>query len=234
MITSGGSGDGKTTTVANLAAAYGESGCAVLVLSFDFRRLRGRKRGTFGRARGVTDYLAADPPVPLASFVTPTRVPGVSMVPAGSASRPPGGQFAAQQRLLDEARSMAEIVLVDSAPLLASSVNREMATMVDSVVALCRVGRTTTTQAEQCGDLLAKLNAPAIGVVMVGVGAPEGSEYFAYFARRRDLRTETGAPPADPGDEPDDSGVVDDTPVDVTENGDAHLTAPRDVPVDDR
>ena len=40
MITSAGSGDGKTTTVANLAAAYGESGYSVLVLSFDLQRVR--------------------------------------------------------------------------------------------------------------------------------------------------------------------------------------------------
>ena len=59
MITSAGSGDGKTTTVANLAAAYGESGYSVLVLSFDLQRVRGAPASKARRHPGVTEYLAA-------------------------------------------------------------------------------------------------------------------------------------------------------------------------------
>jgi Mrp family chromosome partitioning ATPase/capsular polysaccharide biosynthesis protein len=233
MITSGGSGEGKTTTVANLAAAYGESGCSVLVLSFDLQRRRRRNRARLGRGPGITEYFAADPPIPLADLVVPTRVPGVSRVGVGTAARPPGGQFETQLRLLDEARGLADVIIVDSAPLLASSVNRELATMVDRVVALCRVGRTTTAQAEQCGDLLAQLGAPAIGVVMVGVTAPEGSEYFAYFTRRRELRgaAATGAPTAE---QPPAAAATGASAPAATGNGDVHHATPRDVPVDDR
>lgn len=213
MVTSAGSGDGKTTTVANLASAYAESGRSVLVLSLDVRRGRGRKRTRSGRGSGVTDFLAADPPIPLATLVTDTKVAGVEVIGIGKAGRPPGGQLASQQRLLDEARAMADVVLIDTAPLLASSVNRELATIVDSVVALCRVGRTTTAEAERCGDLLAQIHAPAIGVVMIGVGAPEGSEYFAYFTLRRDRR---------PGAEvatTEDAEATPADPVDVTSEG---------------
>jgi Mrp family chromosome partitioning ATPase len=231
MITSGGSGDGKTTTVANLAAAYGESGRSVLVLSFDFRRLRGRNRAKLSRAAGVTEYLVADPPIPLETLMVDTKVRGVSMVGIGNASRPPGGQFDAQRRLLDEARTLADVVLIDSAPLLASSINRELTTMIDGVVALCRVGRTTIGEAERCGDLLEQLGARAVGVVMIGVSAPEGSEYFAYFTRRRDVRAqvEQAAPVAEP--EPDDVTAAGSAP---TGNGEVRQGTLRDVPADER
>ncbi len=132
-----------------------------------------------------------------------TRVPGVRIVGSGRASRPPGGQFAAQQRLLDEARSIADVVILDTAPLLSSSIGRELATMVDRVVVLCRVGRSTAAEAERVGDLLAQLEAPALGVVLVGVVAPSASEYFGYFNLRRDRRAVAGeqasaaAPPVD-------------------------------------
>ncbi len=105
MITSAGSGDGKTTTVSNLAAAYGESGYSVLMLSFDLQRVRDRQRSRSGRPPGVTEYLAAQTPIPLAQLVTGTNVHGVSMVGIGNAARPPGGQLADQQRLIDEARA---------------------------------------------------------------------------------------------------------------------------------
>ena len=138
MITSAGSGDGKTTTVSNLAAAYGESGYSVLMLSFDLQRIRDRRRPRTTRNPGVTEFLAAESPIPLASLVMGTNVRGVSMVGIGSAARPPGGQLVDQQRLIDEARALADVVLIDTAPLLASSINRELATIVDGVVALCR------------------------------------------------------------------------------------------------
>jgi Mrp family chromosome partitioning ATPase/capsular polysaccharide biosynthesis protein len=261
MITSPGSGDGKTTTVSNLAAAYGESGYSVLMLSFDLQRVRDRQRSRSGRAPGVTEYLAAETPIPLAALVTGTNVHGVRMVGIGNATRPPGGQLADQQRLIDEARALADIVLIDTAPLLASSINRELATMVDGVVALCRVGRTTVAQAERCGDLLAQIRAPAIGVVMTGVTAPEGSAYFAYWTLRRDRRSETttladGTAPAAPA--PPDETVPTASPVrsappprrprppirpggvdtigprQQTDNGHVRETTSRDVPVDDR
>jgi hypothetical protein len=234
------------------------------MLSFDLQRVRDRRRSRSGRAPGVTEFLAAETPIPLAALVTGTNVPGVSMVGIGNAARPPGGQLGDQQRLIDEARALADIVLIDTAPLLASSINRELATMVDGVVALCRVGRTTTAQAERCGDLLAQIRAPAIGVVMTGVTAPEGSAYFAYWTLRRDRRSETttlspdaaptsptpAAPPADAvpigSAVPSESAPrrprppVRPSPVDTAgtpppaENGHVRERTSRDVPVDDR
>jgi Mrp family chromosome partitioning ATPase/capsular polysaccharide biosynthesis protein len=195
MVTSAGTDDGKTTTVANLAAAYGESGQSVVVLNFDLKRIRmGRRRNA--RREGISDYLAASSPPPLETLLQDCGVPGVRVVSAGGAARrPPGGQLAAQQRLLDEARALADVVILDTAPLLASSIARELATMVDSVVVLCRVGRTTVADSERCGDLLAQIGAPTLGVVLVGVTAPTPSEYFGYFTLRRDRRAQTAQEP---------------------------------------
>ena len=260
MITSAGSGDGKTTTVSNLAAAYGESGYSVLMLSFDLQRVRDRQRSTCRAAPPASPSIS--PPRHRSrspTLVTGTNVHGVSMVGIGNAARPPGGQLADQQRLIDEARALADVVLIDTAPLLASSINRELATMVDGVVALCRVGRTTVAQAERCGDLLAQIRAPAIGVVMTGVTAPEGSAYFAYWTLRRDRRSETTTlsrrrrgsrrPPAEAvpvgrpcGPRPHAADHAPD-PAErsrhrrsarQTDNGHVRETTSRDVPVDDR
>ena len=195
MVTSAGTDDGKTTTVANLAAAYGESGQSVVVLNFDLKRVRMGRRRRDARRPGISDYLATATPPPLETLLRDSGVPRVRVVGAGGAARrPPGGQLAAQHQLLDEARALADVVILDTAPLLASSIARELATMVDSVVVLCRVGRTTVADAERCGDLLAQIGAPALGVVLVGVSAPSPSEYFGYFNLRRDRRLQ-----AEPG-----------------------------------
>ena len=187
LITSPGMGDGKTTTVANLAAAYAESGRSVLVLSGDLWRSSVARRLGVQPSRGVSDFLASDGATPLSSYVRKTSVPGVHVVTGGLAIRRPGGRLLAEQRLIDEAHRLADVVIIDTAPLLAASLTRELTTMVDAIVVVSRLGRTTAADAERCAELLEQLGAPALGVVMVGVTTPLFS-HFSYAAPRRTRR----------------------------------------------
>ncbi len=95
--------------------------------------------------------------------------------------------------------------------------------MVDSVIVLCRIGKTTVPQADKCAALLDQVGAPAIGVVLVGVDAPAGSAYFSYHSMRRDRpppvvapvaegpasATEPGGDPGGPGADPAVPGDAD-------------------------
>ena len=188
LVTSPGAGDGKTTTVANLAVAYAESGRSVLVLSADLWRSGAARRFGVNPSRGVSDFLASDGATPLSSYVRKTSVPGVQVVTGGLAIRRPGGRLVAEQRMIDEAHRLADVVIIDTAPLPTASLTWELTTMVDAVLVVCRVDRTTTADAERCADLLEQLGAPALGVVMVGVTTPLFSDYFFYAAPRRTRR----------------------------------------------
>jgi succinoglycan biosynthesis transport protein ExoP len=188
LITSPGAGDGKSTTVANLAVAYAESGRSVLVLSGDLWRSSVARRFGVKPSRGVSDYLASDGATPLSSYVRKTSVPGVQVVTGGLAIRRPGGRLLAERRLIDEAHRLADVIIIDTAPLPAASLTCELSTMVDTVLVVSRVGRTTAADAERCADLLEQLGAPTLGVVMVGVTTPRFSDYFSYAAPRRTRR----------------------------------------------
>ena len=188
LITSPGAGDGKSTTVANLAVAYAESGRSVLVLSGDLWRSSVARRFGVKPSRGVSDFLASDGATPLSTYVRKTSVPGVQVVSGGLAMRRPGGRLLAERRLIDEAHRLADVVIIDTAPLPAASLTCELSTMVDTVLVVSRVGRTTAADAERCADLLEQLGAPTLGVVMVGVTTPLFSDYFSYGAPRRARR----------------------------------------------
>jgi capsular exopolysaccharide synthesis family protein len=191
MITSPSASEGKSTTTANLAVAYAETGARVLVLSCDLWRSGIARRFKVKLGRGISDFLSAGTPVPLSRFVRSTTVHGVRIVTSGVAARRRGGTLVAQRRLIDEARGLADVVLLDTTPILSASITRELATVVDAVVVVCRVGRTTAAEAERCRDLLTQLGAPALGVVLVGVSGPPLADYFAYFAPRRDRAPST-------------------------------------------
>ena len=188
LITSPGAGDGKSTTVANLAVAYAESGRSVLVLSGDLWRSSVARRFGVKPSRGVSDFLASDGATPLSTYVRKTSVPGVQVVTGGLAIRRPGGRLLAERRLIDEAHRLADVVIIDTAPVPAASLTCELSTMVDTVLVVSRVGRTTAADAERCADQLEQLGAPTLGVVMVGVTTPLFSDYFSYGAPRRARR----------------------------------------------
>ncbi|HZM29014.1 MAG TPA: AAA family ATPase [Acidimicrobiales bacterium] len=197
MLTSAGPGEGKTTTAANLAVAYAESGNSVLVLSCDLWRSSAARHFGVKQGKGVSDLLAVDD-IRLSDVVHDTDVPGVRVVTAGLAVRRAGGRLHAQRRMVDQARRLADVVILDTAPVLSAALTRELATAVDAVVVVCRVGRTPAGEAERCADLLSQLGAPVLGLALVGVSAPPFYDYFAYSSPRR-VRREVARAQADAG-----------------------------------
>ena len=151
--------------------AYAESGQSVLLVNWDLWRPIPARVFDAEDAPGVSEFLEAGN-ASLVHYVHSTSVPGLHLVPAGKLGHQPGAQLDAELRLLEEARSLADVVIIDTAPLLAASVTRELVTMADVVVLASRAGRTTSPAAERTAELLERLGAPTLGVVLVGV--PDG------------------------------------------------------------
>ncbi|HEX5365628.1 MAG TPA: CpsD/CapB family tyrosine-protein kinase [Acidimicrobiales bacterium] len=178
VVTSAEAGDGKSTTAANLAMAYAEAGQSALLVNWDlWRPTSARVLGAEG-SPGVSELLEAEG-ASLVDYVHPTPVPGLHLLPSGRLGHQPGGRLDADLRLLEQARELADVVVVDTAPLLAASVTRELVTMADVVVLASRVGRATSPAAGRTVELLERLGAPTLGVVLVGV--PRGPFRKDYY-----------------------------------------------------
>jgi capsular exopolysaccharide synthesis family protein len=180
LVTSPEAGDGKSSTAANLAMAYAESGQSVLLVNWDLWRPIPSRVFDAEDAPGVSEFLDAGN-ASLVHYVHSTSVPGLHLVPAGKLGHQPGAQLDAELRLLEEARSLADVVIIDTAPLLAASVTRELVTMADVVVLVSRAGRTTSPAAERTAELLERLGAPTLGIALVGV--PSGVFKNDYYGK---------------------------------------------------
>ena len=160
--------------------AYAESGQSVLLVNWDLWRPIPARVFDAEDAPGVSEFLDAGN-ASLVHYVHSTSVPGLHLVPAGKLGHQPGAQLDAELRLLEEARSLADVVIIDTAPLLAASVTRELVTMADVVVLVSRAGRTTSPAAERTAELLERLGAPTLGVALVGV--PSGVFKNDYYGK---------------------------------------------------
>jgi capsular exopolysaccharide synthesis family protein len=169
LVTSAGPDEGKTTVVGNLAVAFADAGHRVLILSTDFHRPRIHALFHVRQQPGLSDQLLSPNGKPvLEGTVVKTPVPYVQLVPSGSFPTWPGLLLgsSAMRSALEEARVLADVVLVDTPPLLSEGDAAQLIPSVDSVVVVARSGRLKTDTARRAGEMLQRLRAPMGGVIL--------------------------------------------------------------------
>jgi len=186
VVTSPGPGDGKSTTVANLAASFAQSGKSVLILSCDFLAPQIGAYLGVEPGPGVADLLADGPDRPeLADLVHPCDVPGVQVVTAGDSGATPLDLLTKAGPVVAAARALADVVLIDTAPVLVSSEATELIPWVDFVLVVVRAGKTTTGAASQAAEMLSRLHAPVLGIVLNEAPRRSSRSSGAYYYYRQ-------------------------------------------------
>jgi len=194
LVMSGRSGDGRTTTVANLAAALAETGRAVLVLDCDFRHPQAHVHFGVGDGPGMAELLSGEQLPELDDLIRGTNVDGVSLITGGNTTAYPAALVLRAGEVLRRARRHADVVLIDSSPLLHANDAYDLVQHADAVLVTVMAGNVTPEQADRVSELLSRTGVPVAGVALLGTVGPSGR-------RNRDaLRSPAtlGARPASP------------------------------------
>ena len=190
LVTSPLMGDGKSTTVANMAASFAESGQKVLVIDCDFRRPAVGHLLGMGPGRGLRDI--EDPHEPaLQGLVTATDVEGVSMIPAGAPGIAPAWFLHDVGTFVDLARRLADVVILDTGPITLTSEASALIPSVDAMVLVVRAGRLTRGQARGTVEQLTRLGASMSGIVLVGT---HGAKRYGYYSPNMIVEDEERVP----------------------------------------
>jgi Mrp family chromosome partitioning ATPase len=168
LVTSGAPREGKTTTLVNLATCLAEVGKRVLVLDCDFRASDAHLYLDVPFGTGVSDLLVSGRSEQLGAVARRTTVPGVDLVTSGTVADHPAAYLAGMGELIDAARRLADVILIDSAPVLGANDAVDLMPYVDSLLVVARNGRTSQAQAERVSSLIARIQVPALGVALVG------------------------------------------------------------------
>ena len=169
LVTSAGPSDGKSTVVANLAVSLADSGKSVLVMSCDLLHPTIHQRFGVANEAGLIDALwQSDGSSLLTKYVQPTRYHGVSFLPSGRPPERPGELTGSDRmrRVMKEARRIADVVLIDSAPLVYAADVAPFFPDADAVLVVARVGRTKAVVAERTAEFLRRMKLPVIGVAL--------------------------------------------------------------------
>jgi capsular exopolysaccharide synthesis family protein len=180
QVTSASRAEGKSTTLANLGVVMARGHQRVVIVCCDLRRPRLYKFFGMSNRIGLTSVLAGKSPLSAAIQSVPD-VPGLSLLASGPIPGNPSEVLSSPrtQGLLRALQNDFDVVLLDSPPLLPVTDAAVMSRWVDGVVVVAAVGSTKRRELDQALELLDRVQAPLVGMVLNGV-APNESYYYRY------------------------------------------------------
>ena len=199
LVTGSSPAEGKSTTAANLASSLALSGKKVILIEADLRRpALGMALGLRPTGGGVTGVLIES--VSLKDALTPAPDYGSNLrvLLADHAGGWISDLFSvpAATKMIRDARSQAEYVVIDSPPLSEVADAMPLARQADEVLLVVRLGKTRLEKVSQLGEQLNENGIRPVGFAVIGVARPSRDAY-AYFAQARG--TSSGAPAPDRG-----------------------------------
>lgn len=221
VVTGAGGSQGKSTTVVNLAAAVAETGRSVLVIDCDFRKPEAHHFLDARPGSGLADLVKSDFSGYLDQIVRSTSVRGVDLVTSIEPVRNPTAVVSRLPGIIADARGRADVVLIDSSPLLVTSDAVDVLRYADAALVACRVGKTTYGQASRARRLLQRTDVDLLGVVLTGTAKPRGTPYgqpsrkqllLAKIFKWAQVPNADGLEPAAPSRNGDEPVTTPDTP----------------------
>jgi polysaccharide biosynthesis transport protein len=165
LVTSAGPGEGKSTTILNLAQVFQEFGRRVLVIDGDLRRPALAAPLALTNRPGVVDFLRGT-----ATFDEVCRhvLSGIAVVP-GQIARGDAGTLLASPRfkeLLEIARKQFDLILLDSAPLLAVPDSLLVTHFVERVILVVKAKTTSIRDLRKVQAVAERNAARILGVIL--------------------------------------------------------------------
>ncbi len=184
MVTAPGPAEGKTSVLANLAVSLAQSGKKVIVVDTDLRRSTLHGLFELPNDIGFSNLLLAQNP-DVAGYLKGNRVENLKVLAAGPSPSNPADLLGSTRvtYLIDKLKNEADVVLFDSAPVLAVADATILAPKVDGVILVVNSGATKPEALAETKEMLLKGNANVLGVVLNRT-EKEGSGAYYYHYRK--------------------------------------------------
>lgn len=187
VVTSAQAGEGKTWTCAGLATSLASIGQRIVAVDFDLRNPSLHRRLGGHNDTGVTSVLRDNAPLADCLQYIQLQTPGnegrgLYLLPAGPPVPAPSELLSATRtrRLLDGLAAQADVVLLDSPPVLAIADTLEIGRMAAGALLVVEARHTEVGVAQRAKDTLIQNQTRLLGVVVNKV--PRDEVAYGYGA----------------------------------------------------
>ncbi|MGI8403737.1 MAG: polysaccharide biosynthesis tyrosine autokinase [Thermomicrobiales bacterium] len=180
-ITSAGPGEGKSTVTANLGVVMAQAGFKTVIIDADLRRPTQHRIFGIGNEHGLTRLLT-HPDIPWTSEAQKVAVPGLMLIPSGPIPPNPSDLLSLDtlSSLLDRVSVDADVLLIDTPPVLAVSDALVVSLKADGVLLLARSGGTRKDSLRNAAAALHQGGIRLVGIVLNQKSEQDGAGYYYY------------------------------------------------------
>ena len=179
-VVSGGAGEGKSTTLFNLATIFAQNGSRVLVVDSDLRRPSIHKIINVSNNIGLTNYLLKQNS--LEEVIQRTTLATLDVMPSGKLPSSSMGILSSPQMkgLISELKRRYDFVFFDSPPIMGISDAAVLASEVDMVVQVIQYRRYPQPMTIRAKQMIQKVGGNLLGVVLNNINMSQDENYYYY------------------------------------------------------
>lgn len=181
VVTSAEPGEGKSTTIANLAAVMAQMGKRVILVDTDLRRPTLHNIFNVPAEPGLTDVFLNEQT--LDQVVLHTAVPGLDLLTSGKL--PPNPAELIASRWMDQfialLKERYDYVLFDSPPILPVTDAALLASKTGHLLWVVLASKTRTDTLRRAQEAISQTDGKILGVVLNRVASGSGYGYYYYY-----------------------------------------------------
>lgn len=180
MVTSATPGEGKSTTIANLAVVYAQSDRNVVLIDADMRRPTAHHTFSVSNRRGLSTVLSRQ--CEIEDVLQATDIPNLSVIASGPIPPNPSEMLASKRMstFLEQLRGQYDVILIDTPPTLAVTDAQIVSTKCDGTLLVLESGKVKRDMVIKAKQQLAQVNSRILGAVLNNVKQKNGDGYYYY------------------------------------------------------
>ncbi|MBM3877626.1 MAG: polysaccharide biosynthesis tyrosine autokinase [Verrucomicrobia bacterium] len=232
-VVSGGAGEGKSTTVLNLAVTFAQQGARVLLVDSDLRRPSLHRRLNLSNQVGLTNFLLKQSE--LKEVIQTTSVPGLDFLPSGKLPASAMSILNTQQMrdFIANVKSRYDYVFFDSPPIMGVSDASILISEVDVAIMVIQYRKYPQSMAIRARQMIEKYGHNLLGVVLNNINVSQdagyyyyGGDYYGYYNKSSRDRATSESKPAAPQTDKNGHPPSATAPVDDAFNAERKKTKP--------
>ncbi len=199
MVSSSQPEEGKSLTAANLGIIMAQANLKTIIVDTDLRRPMMHKFFKVSNTSGLTDLLRTDE-LNVERFLKQTSTDNLQVITSSSLPPNPSEMLGSQRmsELLDKLNEIADVIILDTPPLLAVTDGVVLSRKTDGVLLVIHTKRTRRGAVKEAIDRLNHAGANILGALLNQVtgkhtGKYYHAQYYSYSQSQAPNQTKAGS-----------------------------------------
>lgn len=181
LITSSGPSEGKTTTSTNLGVTLAEGGKKTIIIDCDQRKPKVHKLLGLSNQVGLSNLLIGEVTFDAAAFLT--GIDNLYVLPAGTKPPNPSELLSSEKmhKFIDSLKGKFDYIILDTPPVIMVTDAQILSKYADGCILVVASGEANKDAVKKAKELLEKVKAKLIGVVINKVDTTTSGYYGRYY-----------------------------------------------------